>query len=196
MTSGTGQQIAVPVGSHACRSFSHQLTSSDDSMCGATTPSTSGNSASALPSCREDVRKRIGTARAQLMLDATIPPVAEVTPGTTISVDTLDCVAGLMASRPVPTSPMSATSSTGSAASTSSAGHSRFPGASPETSIKVTILDIYLCPGNGKGIHRPGPRILVRLPRAPDRNPASHPSSHHDLLSRPADRRHPARNNS
>lgn len=33
------------------------------------------------------------------MLDATIPPVAEVAPGTTISVDTLDCVAGLI-SRP------------------------------------------------------------------------------------------------
>jgi len=84
------------------------------------------------------------------MLDATIPPVAEVTPGTTISVDTLDCVAGLI-SRPTDLIAHVGDLIDRLGGVNFVSGPFAISGTQPGDVIKVTILDIDPAPETGKG---------------------------------------------
>jgi amidase len=111
----------------------------------------------------EHVRKRIGTARAQLMFDAAIAPVAEIGPGQTATIDTLDCAAGLI-SRPddLITHIDELIDRLGGLNFVT--GPFAIPGTSPEDVLRVTILDIdpapvthagfiALAPGFGSLVH-------------------------------------------
>jgi amidase len=119
-------------------------------MCGPTSPAASATDAAGFAELPEDVRKRIGTARAQLMLDAAIAPVAEVSPGSTLSVDTLDCAAGLI-SRPADLIAHIDDLIDRLGGLNFVTGPFAVSGTQPGDVIKVTILDIDPAPETGTG---------------------------------------------
>jgi amidase len=119
-------------------------------MCGPaaiTASSRGGDRALQLP---DQVRRRIGTARAQLMFDAAIPAIAELRPGETHTIDTLDCAAGLI-SRPDDLIAHIDELIDRLGGLNFVTGPFAIPGTSPGDALRVTILDIEPAPATGSG---------------------------------------------
>lgn len=98
----------------------------------------------------DEVRKRIGAARAQVVFDAAIAPVAELAPGDTTTITTLDCAAGLI-SRPddLITHIDDLLSRLGGLNFVT--GPFAVAGVAPGDVLRVTILDIEPAPTTGQG---------------------------------------------
>jgi amidase len=119
-------------------------------MCGSVASGTSSQPATRPLELPEDVRRRIGTARAQLVFDAAIAPVAELTPGNPITVDTLDCAAGLIA-RPDDLIEHIDELMDRLGGLNFVTGPFAVPHAGPQDVLRVTILDIEPAPTTGTG---------------------------------------------
>jgi acetamidase/formamidase len=119
-------------------------------MCGTAASPTSPEAARRPLELPDDVRKRIGAARAQLVFDAAIAPVAELTPGDTVTLDTLDCAAGLIA-RPDDLIVHIDELMHRLGGLNFVTGPFAVPDARPEDVLRVTILDIEPAPTTGTG---------------------------------------------
>lgn len=119
-------------------------------MCGSAASGTTPQTATRPRELPEDVRKRIGEARAQLVLDAAIAPVGELNPGDTVTLDTLDCAAGLIA-RPDDLIEHIDELMDRLGGLNFATGPFAVPGAEPEDILRVAILDIDPAPTTGRG---------------------------------------------
>lgn len=143
-------------------------------MCGSA--GTSPQVVSHPPELPDDVRRRIGAARAQLVFDAAIAPVAELTPGDSVIVDTLDCAAGLI-TRPDDLIAHIDELMDQLGGLNFVTGPFAIPDAGPQDVLRVTILDIEPAPTTGRGfialapgfgslVHDGGTGVQASLPPA------------------------------